>query len=101
MKKVFNGKNIVCFGNNMSLLNKIEDASIDLIYIDPPFNTGKVMRLDSYKSTKNQGGLTQGFSGYSYDLRKISSNSYNDKFENFTDFLKPRLIESYRVLKPN
>jgi site-specific DNA-methyltransferase (adenine-specific) len=101
MKKVFAGKNTLCYGNNMRLLNKIEDATIDLIYIDPPFNTGKLMKRDNYTSTKNDEGYTLGFSGQNYDLTKISSNSYNDKFENFTDFLKPRLIESYRVLKPN
>ena len=101
MRKVFIRNNTLCKGNNMKLLSKLEDNSIDLIYIDPPFNTGKVIKRDNYKSKIDKEGSTIGFSGNSYDLTKVSSNSYNDKFDNFLDFLKPRLIESYRILKPN
>ena len=101
MRKVFIRNNTLCKGNNMELLSKLEDNSIDLIYIDPPFNTGKLIKRDNYKSKIDKEGSTIGFSGNSYDLTKVSSNSYNDKFDNFLDFLKPRLIESFRILKPN
>ena len=33
--------NQVHFGDNLSVLRSLPDASVDLIYIDPPFNTGK------------------------------------------------------------
>ena len=101
MKKINIRKNTLFFGNNMDILNRLEDNSIDLIYIDPPFNTGKVIKRDNYKSNMHKEGATIGFSGNSYDFTKVSSNSYNDKFDDFIDFLKPRIIESYRVLKPN
>lgn len=101
MKKISIRKNTLFFGNNMDILNGLEDNSIDLIYIDPPFNTGKVIKRDNYKSNMHKEGTTIGFSGNSYDFTKVSSNSYNDKFDDFIDFLKPRIVESYRVLKPN
>jgi site-specific DNA-methyltransferase (adenine-specific) len=101
MKKINIRKNTLFFGNNMDILIRLEDNSIDLIYIDPPFNTGKVIKRDNYKSNMHKEGTTIGFSGNSYDFTKVSSNSYNDKFDDFIDFLKPRIIESYRVLKPN
>ena len=34
--------NQIFFGDNLPILKSLPDESIDLIYIDPPFNTGKV-----------------------------------------------------------
>ena len=39
MEEAVSGK--VFFGDNLDLLRRLPDESVDLIYIDPPFNTGK------------------------------------------------------------
>jgi adenine-specific DNA-methyltransferase len=55
-------------------LKKIPDGSVDLVYIDPPFNTNK------------------------------HRGDYDDRFdstEKYTDFMIPRLDELHRVLKPD
>lgn len=57
-------------GDNVELLKSINDDSIDMIYTDPPYNTGR------------------------------NFHHFNDKFDNFIDFIKPRIIECHRVLKP-
>jgi len=35
------GMNRIVLGNNLSILQSLKTASVELIYVDPPFNTGK------------------------------------------------------------
>lgn len=88
------------FGDNLELLKQIESESIDLIYIDPPFNTGKTQRRTSIRTVQSEEGDRIGFQGKHYQTETIGEKSYNDTFDNFIDFLKPRMQEAYRVLKP-
>ncbi len=91
----------IIFGDNLTELNKIPDQSIDLIYIDPPFNTGKIQRRTELKTTKDENGSRVGFQGQHYLTKTIGTKSYHDAFENYREFLEPRIIEAYRVLKNN
>ena len=54
------------FGDNLALLKEIETESIDLIYIDPPFNTGKVQRRTSIRTISDEDGERVGFQGKHY-----------------------------------
>ena len=59
-------------GNNLEYLNKMSSESIDLIYFDPPYNTGR------------------------------NFFDFDDKFKSIDDyinFIKLRIIECNRVLK--
>ena len=89
------------FGDNLELLKEIESESINLIYIDPPFNTGKVQKRTSIRTVHDDEGERIGFQGKHYKTETLGSKSYNDQFDNFLDFIKPRMQEAYRVLKPN
>ncbi len=89
------------YGDNLELLKQIESESIDLIYIDPPFNTGKTQRRTSIKTVQAEEGTRIGFQGKHYRTETIGEKSYNDTFENLPDFLEPRMREAYRVLKPH
>ena len=94
-------KNTVYYGDNLKLLNSLPDACVDLIYIDPPFNTGKVQsrkRLRTVRSADGQGDR-QGFGGNLYQTEVLGEGDYNDVFIDFEAFLQPRLEEAYRVLK--
>ncbi len=93
--------NTIFHGDNLLLLNKLPSNSVNLIYIDPPFNTGKIQKRNFYKSIKDENGDRKGFGGDNYSLIKTISNQYNDKFINFHDFLEVRLKEAYRVLADN
>ncbi|MBQ6504734.1 MAG: site-specific DNA-methyltransferase [Flexilinea sp.] len=88
------------FGDNLELLKQIESESIDLIYIDPPFNTGKTQRRTSIRIVQSEEGDRIGFQGKHYLTETVGEKSYNDTFDNFIDFLEPRMREAYRVLKP-
>ncbi|MGD8455397.1 MAG: site-specific DNA-methyltransferase [Anaerolineales bacterium] len=89
--------------DNLSVLqNEIPSNSIDLIYIDPPFNTGKRQILKRKKTKRSPDGRRIGFNDERYDEIIVGTHSYNDKFDEYIgNFLKPRLTEAYRVLKSN
>lgn len=88
------------FGDNLTLLKKIKAESIDLIYIDPPFNTGHTQRRTSLKTVHDEEGDRIGFQGKRYAAETVGYKSYRDTFDNYLNFLEPRLEEAYRVLKP-
>lgn len=69
-----------------------------MIYIDPPFNTGRVQRRQSLKTTRSVSGSRIGFKGQAYDTVKGAVSSYDDVFADYWAFLEPRLEEAYRLL---
>jgi site-specific DNA-methyltransferase (adenine-specific) len=87
--------------DNLEVLKNLPSESISLIYIDPPFNTGKTQARTQIKTEKSDSGDRTGFAGQRYTTTKIGSQSYNDTFDDFLTFIEPRLIEARRVLKPN
>lgn len=90
----------VIFGDNLEELKKIESGSIDLIYIDPPFNTKKTQKSNRIKVIKDDEGDRVGYQGNKYKTINLSSRSYKDNFDSLTDFLLERMKEAYRVLSP-
>jgi site-specific DNA-methyltransferase (adenine-specific) len=91
----------IIYGDNLDILRQLPDASFQMIYIDPPFNTGKEQRLQSLKTTRSETGTRVGFKGQSYDTTKGKLLSYGDAFDDYWSFLKPRLEEAWRLLKPS
>jgi site-specific DNA-methyltransferase (adenine-specific) len=83
----------------LTLLNHWPSQSVDLIYIDPPFNTGKTRSLVSIAVQENESGLRKGFGGKRYTTIEKGSMSYLDSHDNYLEFLLPRFREAYRVLK--
>lgn len=88
-------------GDNLSALKQLPDESFSLIYIDPPFNTGKVQTRQTMKTVRSDTGSRVGFKGQSYDTVKGIALSYNDSFGDYWEFLEPRLEEAWRVLADN
>jgi len=92
-------RNRIIFGNNINILNKLDDASVNLIYIDPPFNTGKQQARQQIQVEKDENGDRVGFGGNRYQTTVLGERAYRDNFEDYLGFLEPRLKEAYRVLK--
>lgn len=87
--------------DNLPILQSFPDESFDLIYIDPPFNTGKKQSRTHLKTqVDTENGDRTGFKGKRYKTIKLGSKSYNDIFDDFMFFIEPRLIEARRLLKP-
>lgn len=93
--------NYIYFGNNLPVLKSLPRESIQLIYIDPPFNTGKQQTRTQMKTVRDSDGDRTGFKGERYKTVKLGSRAYADSFDNFLEFIKPRLEEAHRLLTPN
>ena len=93
-----NSKYRVIEGDNLSVLKSIPDQSIQLIYVDPPFNTGRVQTRGSSKTTRSETGNRIGFKGQRYDIVRETILKYDDEFADYWGFLEPRLEEAWRLL---
>ena len=93
------------YGDNLAILREhIDDESINMIYIDPPFNTGKLQQRTEIQVERDEHGDRVGFQGRTYRTIKGTSTHYSDKFESsdsYLQFLRPRFEEAYRVLHPH
>jgi site-specific DNA-methyltransferase (adenine-specific) len=95
---VTNSANTVYFGDNLAVLKSIPDSSVQLIYIDPPFNTGREQQRSKVTTKRNDQGDRVGFKGQRYETVKSTILSYDDQFANYWEFLEPRLEEAFRIL---
>ncbi len=91
-------RNTVCLADNLPLLRELPDESIPLVYIDPPFNTGKTQSRTSITVERDEDGDRTGFGGRRYRTREVISRAWEDEFDDYLGFLEPRLVEAHRVL---
>lgn len=81
----------------------MESGSVALIYVDPPFNTGRRQTRLRMRTVQDEAGDRVGFGGRRYrteHLPESKSDGYADRFEDFLGFLRPRLEQAHRVLAP-
>ena len=122
------GSALVVEGECLSVLGRLGDGVVNLIYVDPPFNTGKeqvkrtlkMRRQEGTEGTQDaqgmqgtegtegvseaggqQGKLRVGFGGKHYQTREVSRLAYGDSFDDYAAFLRPRLEQARRVLADN
>jgi len=89
----------IILADNMDVLPSIPDGSVNLIYIDPPFNTGKVQERTRIKTVRDEkDGDRVGFQGRKYRTEKLGTKAFADAFDDFLEFLEPRLREAHRIL---
>lgn len=89
------------FGDNLPIIGGFESASFDLIYIDPPFNTGREQSRKRIKTVRDDEGDRRGFKGHTYRTVELGVKAFADNFDDFLAFLEPRLVEAHRLLKAN
>jgi site-specific DNA-methyltransferase (adenine-specific) len=95
---VSDSKNLVLLGDNLEHLKKMPDRSVQLIYIDPPFNTGRRQTRGKSTTTRSETGNRVGFKGQRYDIVRDTVLGYDDEFADYWSFLEPRLEEAWRLL---
>jgi site-specific DNA-methyltransferase (adenine-specific) len=113
----------VVHADNLTILPSLPDGAFTLIYLDPPFNTGRkqnrrtttAVRVPAIagapqadpesapESSPDRGGFgaagtITGFKGQRYERIKGDLLGYDDQFEDYWAFLEPRLIEAWRLL---
>ncbi len=95
-------------GDNLEIIRGLADRSFELIYIDPPFNTGRVQRRTQIKTQRVAGGEGSedegdrtGFQGNRYRTLRLGTKAYADVFDDYLTFIEPRLVEARRLLTPS
>jgi len=93
--------NRIVFAENLPVLQSLPSESVDLIYIDPPFNTGREQARTQIRTVRSENGDRTGFQGRRYETLKLGEKGYLDIFDDYLGFLEPRLVEAHRLLKPH
>jgi site-specific DNA-methyltransferase (adenine-specific) len=88
----------ILLGDCLELLPRFADGSFQLIYIDPPFNTGREQTRKLVRTVADEDGERTGFQGRRYTTRLLGESSYRDCFEDYLAFLAPRLEHAHRLL---
>jgi site-specific DNA-methyltransferase (adenine-specific) len=93
--------NRIIHGDNLEILPTLPDEFARLIYIDPPFNTGKRQKRDRMTVVKDDDGDRTGFAGKRYRTEHIASGDYADRFDDYLAFLMPPIEASLHCLTPD
>jgi site-specific DNA-methyltransferase (adenine-specific) len=88
----------ILLGDNLPLLAELADESFQLVYIDPPFNTGKTQSRLRLQMLPDDSGDRTGFGGRRYRSEVLDRSSYRDEFDDYLGFLEPRLLQARRLL---
>jgi site-specific DNA-methyltransferase (adenine-specific) len=88
----------VILGDSATVLPQLPDATFQLIYVDPPFNTGKAQQRRTIKTVRDEAGDRTGFQGRRYATTELSRRSYLDVHDDYLGMLEPLLAEARRLL---
>lgn len=92
------GPDLVVHGDNASVLPSLPEGAFTMVYIDPPFNTGRSQKRQELSMVRSADGDRIGFSGQRYETIKGALHRYDDAFSDYWAFLEPRLVEAWRLL---
>jgi site-specific DNA-methyltransferase (adenine-specific) len=94
----------IILGDNAAVLPTLPDRFARLVYVDPPFNTGREQKRDRMRVKAvddGDAGERIGFGGRRYHVERTDSGSYSDVFHDFEGFLLPRIEAALRCLLPD
>ena len=90
----------IILSDNLAPLRAMEAGSVQLIYVDPPFNTGRTQGRTRIRVRRDKDGDRTGFQGARYRTEVVGHSGYDDRHDDYPSFLVPRLREAYRILSP-
>jgi len=91
-------RDYVVLGDNAEVLPTLPDGAFQLVYVDPPFNTGAVRRRRTIVTTRDEEGDRTGFGGRRYRTTESGTHAFADAYDDYAGFLGPRLAEARRLL---
>lgn len=91
-------RGLICHADNLQVLPRIASDSVDLVYIDPPFNTGRTQSRVQLRTVRDEQGDRTGFGGHRYRSERLAQRAYADTFGDYEAFLAPRLEHAHRML---
>ena len=90
----------IILSDNLPVLKAMDDGNVDLIYVDPPFNTGRTQSRTRIRVERDDDGDRTGFQGARYRTEVVGRSGYSDTHDDYLAFLEPRLREAHRILVP-
>jgi site-specific DNA-methyltransferase (adenine-specific) len=92
------GPDRVVHSDNLAAIAGLPDRAFTVVYLDPPFNTGRAQVRRSMSTPRAANGTRVGFRGLTYDTVRGRVSAYDDVFEDYWAFLEPRLEHAWRLL---
>ena len=89
---------LVVLGDNLPVLCRLPSDTFQLIYIDPPFNTGNRQERRIQQAVQSDAGGHVGFGGKRYATSFSEPQTFADQFDDYLDFLRERLIRARELL---
>jgi site-specific DNA-methyltransferase (adenine-specific) len=89
---------LVFAADNTDVLAQLPDGAFRLIYLDPPFNTGRAQVRRPMRTIRSDAGNRVGFHGLTYENVRGKISSYDDVFDDYWAYLEPRLEQAWRLL---
>jgi site-specific DNA-methyltransferase (adenine-specific) len=85
-------------GDNRAPMERLPAGCFDLIYMDPPFNTGRAQARRTLAAVADPAGDRVGFQGRRYRSELLQTLSFEDGFADYLAFLTPRLHRARELL---
>jgi site-specific DNA-methyltransferase (adenine-specific) len=95
------GDDLIVTGDNLPVMRRLPDAAFDLVYADPPFNTGRAQRRQTIAAAADPEATRTGFGGRRYRTELLAQRAYADAFDDYLAFLAPRLTRARELLAPH
>jgi len=92
---------LVIAADNLAVLRNLPRGAFDLVYMDPPFNTGRAQSRASIEVARDDAGQRVGFGGRRYRSTLLQSLSFEDSFGDYLAFLEPRVLAARELLAPH
>lgn len=84
--------------DNADVLDRLPAGAFDMVYVDPPFNTGRRRERRTLRTVADEGGDRTGFGGRRYRSEVVGISAYDDAYDDYLEFLGPRLRAAQRLL---
>ena len=84
----------IVFGENLDYLKRTPGETFSLVYVDPPFNTGRRQTRTRIRTVADPDGDRVGFQGKRYRALRVGATGFDD----YVGFLRARMEEARRVL---
>ena len=91
----------IVLSENLAALAAMPDGFAQLVYVDPPFNTGREQVRQRVRAVADPAARRVGFGGRRYRTEPLGRSSFADAFDDYLAFLVPRIAASLRCLTPN
>ena len=87
-------------GDCADVMRRLPKGAFDLVYADPPFNTGRDVVMNRTRATADDEAERTGFGGRGYRVERVGTQRFPDRHEDYALFLRERVELARTMLAP-